>query len=462
MITHFWESAARHPIVCLGCKLLFSLFLVFALVQAALWALADIYYREFKATFRQLVISAPGTPEFTGLALKANNQLRRSIALAPSSAVYKRARGQLDRHLQSLGVKRINLPNLKPDAKSEFISAARRSPTWEIPYLDLAQFCSQQTPLSFETYTLKCQPLIKTATFLNPTYAYLHEQWASSLLTVIAREQRPSPQDISRVCREFGQALNLKRSGELWKRAFVTCSALTREYRFLRLLNPSLAREWSDLAAALAQDDVELWHQAKDDFLADLGRENHPLETYLAIAETLAKLGFGREGEWVLSRYLAMKPGDANAWISLISLVETYGLDVQKKEIKQMVTRALASADYEALAWVYFARILFKNGYNRYSTEVFRQVLARNPLSSSVYLELGDLLTKTDALQGARLAYQKSVELQPNNMSAWVRLGINLAKQGEYQLAVQKLEEALSLDPNNAKVKKALRQIGVF
>lgn len=462
MSPHFWESAARHPIVCLGFKLLFSLFLVFALVQAVFWTLADIHYREFRKIFQQLVASAPGTPEFADLALKASNQLQRSIALAPPSAVYRRALGQLDRHLQSISVNRIDVLHLKPDAKSAFISSAQRSPTWEMPYLDLAQLCSQKTSLSVETYALKCQPLFKAITDLNPTYAYPHEQWAVSLARVTGRQQRPSPQDVSRVCQEFGQALNSKRFGGIWNRAFVTCSALTREYRFLRLLKPSLANEWSDLAGSLAQDDVDLWHQAKDDFLADLGRENHPLETYLAIAETLAKLGFGREGEWVLSRYLTMKPRDAYAWKSLISLAETYGLGVQRKKIKQMVTKALASADYEASAWVYFARILFENGYNRYSTEVFRQVLVRNPLSSDAYLELGDLLTKTDALQRAGLAYQKSVDLQPNNMSAWVRLGINLAKQGEYPLAVQKLEQALSLDPNNAKVKSALRQIGVY
>ena len=60
------------------------------------------------------------------------------------------------------------------------------------------------------------------------------------------------------------------------------------------------------------------------------------------------------------------------------------------------------------------------------------------------------------------MAYQKAVDLQPNNMSAWVRLGTNLAKQGEYLAAVQKLEEALSLNPNNAEIKRALRRIGVY
>ena len=365
---------------CLGVRLLFSTFLLLALIQAVCWALADIHYREFRKAFRQLSVSTPGTAGANSLASKAGGQIQRSIALAPDNAVYRRARGQLDGHLQSAGFGKIDGSPLKPDAESSFILAAQKSPTWEMPYLDLARLCVEQASVSIETYAQKCQPLFKTATELNPTYAYPHEQWATSLAKTIDSRKSPPEMDISRLCNEFGQAINLQDSRKLWPRAYATCTALTRKYRFLRLLKPSTAPEWSDISCCLAQDNVELWRKVKDDFLADLQASKYSLRAYTAVAETLAKLGFTKEGERVLTSYLDMTPRDANAWRSLIRLTDTYGLGFQDEKIKQMTIRALASADYDASAWLFFARVLFKKGDNKHSAEVFRQGPCPRPL----------------------------------------------------------------------------------
>ena len=192
-------------------------------------------------TYQQLLVSTPGTSEFKDLALKADAQIQRSISPGPSNAVYRRARGQLDRHYQSVGINRTDLPHLKTDARAAFMATAQRSPTWDLPYVDLGRLCSEQMPLSFETYALKCQPLFQAAAELDPTYAYPHEQWAASL--AMSPEQpggNPPPENISRMCQEFGRALDLNWSRDSWNRAFIACSSLTREYRLLRLLNPRI------------------------------------------------------------------------------------------------------------------------------------------------------------------------------------------------------------------------------
>jgi len=445
-----------------GAKALFTILLAFCLLKAFNWARADFAYREFASRFKEISSLGLESAAIAEHIPHAYDRLQKAVSLAPDSALYRRSRGQFRQYLKSLEIYLPKNIKLNLDFVPEFIAAAQRSPTWESPYLDLALLCLRGYGAQPGYLNFDCQKMYLTATQLNPTFSFPHEKWAAYLTETLSRRLDPSAKDLQRLCAEFGNALKLTRSPGLWKLAFGTAGAFTREYGLLRLLNPKNPAEWADLAAALAQDGVQVFSGARESFLADLLQQGQPLKTYLAVAQILARLGLPQEGEFVLSRYLSLKPRDPKAWQSLVNLVDAHWRNEKTEEIKGLIASALESAEYQTTVWLFFANTLFKIGDNEAAAKIYRQILARDPQADTAYLEMGDLLTKVQADKEASSAYEESVKMRSNNMDAWIRLGLSLARQGEYQLATQKLEEALSLDPNNPKVKAALRQIGIY
>ncbi|HJY87753.1 MAG TPA: tetratricopeptide repeat protein [Candidatus Acidoferrales bacterium] len=81
----------------------------------------------------------------------------------------------------------------------------------------------------------------------------------------------------------------------------------------------------------------------------------------------------------------------------------------------------------------------------------YQKAIELKPDQAGYYNNLGNALAKLGKIDEAQAAYQKSVSLDPANAaSAWRNLGIVLYNAGKSKEAVEPLRKATELDPKNA------------
>ncbi len=81
----------------------------------------------------------------------------------------------------------------------------------------------------------------------------------------------------------------------------------------------------------------------------------------------------------------------------------------------------------------------------------YQKAVELKPDNAGYYNNLGNILAKLGKIPEAQAAYQKSVTLDPPNAAnAWRNLGIVLFQSGNYKDAVDPLKKSLDLDPKSA------------
>lgn len=81
----------------------------------------------------------------------------------------------------------------------------------------------------------------------------------------------------------------------------------------------------------------------------------------------------------------------------------------------------------------------------------YQRAIDLKPDQAGYYNNLGNVLAKQGKIPEARDAYQKSATVDPANAAnAWRNLGIVLFQSGNYKDAVEPLKKSLELDPKNA------------
>lgn len=78
-----------------------------------------------------------------------------------------------------------------------------------------------------------------------------------------------------------------------------------------------------------------------------------------------------------------------------------------------------------------------------------REAVAQAPADASCHLALGNALLEYGRFDEARAAFQRVLELEPDNPVAWRQLGAVRAVVGEDQQAIKAFKRALQLDPDD-------------
>lgn len=81
----------------------------------------------------------------------------------------------------------------------------------------------------------------------------------------------------------------------------------------------------------------------------------------------------------------------------------------------------------------------------------FRNVVAKNPDSTTARNNLGNVLRGRGALDEAIEQYRRAIEIDPNYQFARVNLGVTLVQKGDPASAIPLLQEALRKNPNDPK-----------
>lgn len=81
----------------------------------------------------------------------------------------------------------------------------------------------------------------------------------------------------------------------------------------------------------------------------------------------------------------------------------------------------------------------------------YQKAVELKPDEAAYFNNLGNTLAKAGKIEEARAAYQKSAELNPANAAnAWMNLGIVLWQNQRYEEALEPLRKSLELNPKNA------------
>lgn len=100
---------------------------------------------------------------------------------------------------------------------------------------------------------------------------------------------------------------------------------------------------------------------------------------------------------------------------------------------------------------------LLRTGDYRSAEPLLRSLLARNPDSTDVLLNLGMMLSDEKKLDEAIELLERLVELDPEHSSGWTALGVAQSRKGDHQSAIASLERAVEIAPDDI---FALRNLG--
>ncbi len=74
---------------------------------------------------------------------------------------------------------------------------------------------------------------------------------------------------------------------------------------------------------------------------------------------------------------------------------------------------------------------------------------AQNPTNVAAWINLGNLYFDTNQFDKSIWAYQKSLELEPNNPNVLTDMGVMYRRKGQPQEAVKAFDEAIRVDPKH-------------
>lgn len=105
----------------------------------------------------------------------------------------------------------------------------------------------------------------------------------------------------------------------------------------------------------------------------------------------------------------------------------------------------------------HLGRCYVEQGKYGQATEVFNEILAREPGDDNAYLQLGRIQLyhffddQAASLQQASKMFSKAIELNPDNYSAHVYLALCLQLQGKLEESIGEYQRAIRIDPQEGK-----------
>jgi tetratricopeptide (TPR) repeat protein len=296
------------------------------------------------------------------------------------------------------------------------------------------------------------------------------------LFSAIVVAQQAAPPDApgpppARVSSDFGQAQKLMQAGKV--------DEAIAELRTLEARDPATKGLALELGTA---------YYKKSDFVKAIEYLKKATATDPANGEATQLLG--------LSFYLGGHPTDAipllekvqgwypranvdAAYILGICYIQTKNYDQARKAFAKMFD----VPDDSAAAYLFTARMLFRQDYDPVAEEQaqkaaaldpklplvhfllgelytyksripeaiaeFQKELAINPGNAATYYKLADAYSRIQKYEDAERLLQRSIWLDATSTGPYILLGKVLEKKGEFELAVRALRRAVSMDPNN-------------
>ena len=128
--------------------------------------------------------------------------------------------------------------------------------------------------------------------------------------------------------------------------------------------------------------------------------------------------------------------------------------------LRKAITEARTAADLEG-GYGELSLALGRQGRARDAREVLEAGVARLPSSSALWGMLGAARGSLGDLDGAVVAYERSVELKPTALACKTLAALLFEERKDRVRAVALWRQSLDLDPTQAEVRSFLRRHGV-
>ena len=187
--------------------------------------------------------------------------------------------------------------------------------------------------------------------------------------------------------------------------------------------------------------------------------EHYPLEEQVHAFYAVFLLFQDRQEDMkpVLQTILYINPQNEAAWFQL---VQPYFVEKDYEKVIEIMTRAIESNPDAPEFYFYksIAQMLFTNYEDAVTSvqtgiDLFEsgQATGNRALHSEFYTHLGDILNRLERFDESFEAYERAIEINPNNARALNNYAFSLAVKGKNLRQAERMSlRSLELDPNNS------------
>ena len=183
-----------------------------------------------------------------------------------------------------------------------------------------------------------------------------------------------------------------------------------------------------------------------------------------ALGESLRRFGETGDARQEFEKAVALDPGFGQAHADLgLALLEA-GEKVKAAEHLDRAIRLIGAKPDSAYPRYLRAKIYFEQGAVEKAAAELKTAVSLRPDFAEAWSDLGQARKALLDDAGAMAAFERSVEIDPENAVAQYRLGAEYLRQGQAHQSVVHLKEAYRLDPRDQStlysLQLALRQDG--
>jgi tetratricopeptide (TPR) repeat protein len=181
---------------------------------------------------------------------------------------------------------------------------------------------------------------------------------------------------------------------------------------------------------------------------AVLLREKYP-EAYNNMASVLREMGQLPEAEHAYRKAISQRSDYVEAYVNLALLLDGSN---RADEALRLLGEALRINQRHSGALVHISRLQLRNMNYEKAAEAARLAIKSDAKSVDAYLTLGQVLTETDQLKQALLAFESVLRIRPGMVEARTLYGVCLKAMGRLDEAREQFRQALDLAPSAAGV----------
>jgi predicted TPR repeat methyltransferase len=160
----------------------------------------------------------------------------------------------------------------------------------------------------------------------------------------------------------------------------------------------------------------------------------------------LLRAGRLDEAEALFRRAADSDPANADARLNLGMVLHEQGRLLEAAEV---LSRLVADHPDLAAGWVQLARVIAPEGFTWEAHHAIARALKAKP-DAETLVAASMLLVTLDHHDEAESAVRRALELSPQDVHAWIQLGQILAVSGNKSDAAAAYQKALNIEPDNA------------